>query len=315
MLYCTGEESLRQVALRARRLGLESTTLRLAAETRVETILEEAAAAQARVLIVDSIQTMQTESSESSPGSAVAGARIGGAARAVREGHRHRGVPHRPRDQGGRDRGTAHPRAHGRHRAVLRERPRQPLPRRARRQEPLRRGQRNRRVRDGGTGTARKCAIRPRSSCRGRAQPLPAASSPSRAKAAGRCWSRCRRWSTTHRPCRRGASRWASTRTGSRCCSRCCIGTAAIATAGHDVFVNVVGGVRIGETAADLPAVLAVASSLRGRAARRGSRLLRRARAHRRDPAGAYGEERLREAAKQGFGARWCRPRTRRGAP
>jgi DNA repair protein RadA/Sms len=71
VLYCSGEESVRQVALRSRRLGLESTTLRLAAHTRVEAILEEAAAAQARVLVVDSIQTMQTDASESSPGSAV----------------------------------------------------------------------------------------------------------------------------------------------------------------------------------------------------------------------------------------------------
>ena len=71
VLYASGEESVRQVALRARRLGLESPTLRLVAETRVEGIMEEAVAARARVLVVDSIQTMHTELSESSPGSAV----------------------------------------------------------------------------------------------------------------------------------------------------------------------------------------------------------------------------------------------------
>ena len=71
VLYASGEESLRQVALRARRLGLGSDTLRLVAETRVEAILEQAAAAGASVLVVDSIQTMHTELSESSPGSAV----------------------------------------------------------------------------------------------------------------------------------------------------------------------------------------------------------------------------------------------------
>lgn len=71
VLYASGEESVRQVALRARRLGLDSPTLRLVAETRVEAIMEEAAAARARVLVVDSIQTMHTELSESSPGSAV----------------------------------------------------------------------------------------------------------------------------------------------------------------------------------------------------------------------------------------------------
>jgi DNA repair protein RadA/Sms len=71
VLYVSGEESVRQVALRARRLGLEATELRLAAETRVEAILDEASASRAQVLVVDSIQTMQTELSESSAGSAV----------------------------------------------------------------------------------------------------------------------------------------------------------------------------------------------------------------------------------------------------
>jgi DNA repair protein RadA/Sms len=71
VLYVSGEESVGQVALRARRLGLGSATLRLAAETRVEAILEEALAARAAVVVVDSIQTMQTELSESSAGSAV----------------------------------------------------------------------------------------------------------------------------------------------------------------------------------------------------------------------------------------------------
>jgi DNA repair protein RadA/Sms len=71
VLYASGEESVRQVALRARRLGLASDTLRLVAETRVESIIEQAAAAGASVLVVDSIQTMHTELSESSPGSAV----------------------------------------------------------------------------------------------------------------------------------------------------------------------------------------------------------------------------------------------------
>ncbi len=71
VLYVSGEESVRQVALRAKRLGLEATTLRLAAETRVEGILDEAAASRAQVLVIDSIQTMQTELSESSAGSAV----------------------------------------------------------------------------------------------------------------------------------------------------------------------------------------------------------------------------------------------------
>jgi DNA repair protein RadA/Sms len=71
VLYVSGEESVRQVASRSQRLGLESTSLRLAAETRVEGVIEEAVAARARILVIDSIQTMQTELSESSAGSAV----------------------------------------------------------------------------------------------------------------------------------------------------------------------------------------------------------------------------------------------------
>jgi DNA repair protein RadA/Sms len=69
-LYVTGEESLRQVSLRARRLGSASDTLQLLAETAVETVIAKARSSGARVLIVDSIQTMFAESVESSPGSA-----------------------------------------------------------------------------------------------------------------------------------------------------------------------------------------------------------------------------------------------------
>jgi DNA repair protein RadA/Sms len=57
-LYATGEESLKQVALRARRLGLTAAAARLLAETRVEAIVEAAREVKAAALIVDSIQTM-----------------------------------------------------------------------------------------------------------------------------------------------------------------------------------------------------------------------------------------------------------------
>lgn len=68
VLYATGEESVGQVALRARRLGLTAATAHLLAETNVETVLAEALAINARILIVDSIQTMYTERVESAPG-------------------------------------------------------------------------------------------------------------------------------------------------------------------------------------------------------------------------------------------------------
>jgi DNA repair protein RadA/Sms len=68
VLYATGEESLKQVALRARRLGLEATTARLIAETGVENIVAAASLLAAHVLIVDSIQTMYSERVEAAPG-------------------------------------------------------------------------------------------------------------------------------------------------------------------------------------------------------------------------------------------------------
>lgn len=69
-LYVTGEESLRQVSLRARRLGVEGQSLQLLAETNVEAIIEHAQSVKARVLVIDSIQTMFATDVESSPGSA-----------------------------------------------------------------------------------------------------------------------------------------------------------------------------------------------------------------------------------------------------
>ena len=68
VLYATGEESLKQVALRARRLGLEAATARLVAETCVEQLVGTASSLAAAVLIVDSIQTMYSERVESAPG-------------------------------------------------------------------------------------------------------------------------------------------------------------------------------------------------------------------------------------------------------
>jgi DNA repair protein RadA/Sms len=67
------------------------------------------------------------------------------------------------------------------------------------------------------------------------------------------------------------------------------------------VFVNVVGGVRIDETAADLPAVLAVASSLRGRPLPADLVAFGELGLTGEIRPVPFGEERLREAAKQGF--------------
>jgi len=68
VLYATGEESVRQVAERARRLAVDGPALSLISETGVERILEECTRAGARVLVIDSIQTMSVAEVEAAPG-------------------------------------------------------------------------------------------------------------------------------------------------------------------------------------------------------------------------------------------------------
>lgn len=69
VFYATGEESLRQVGQRSHRLGLASSDMQLLADTSLENILETAAATAAKVMVIDSIQTMVSADSPSAPGS------------------------------------------------------------------------------------------------------------------------------------------------------------------------------------------------------------------------------------------------------
>jgi DNA repair protein RadA/Sms len=68
-LYVTGEESLQQVAMRAHRLGLPTTRLKMLSETSVERICDVAMAEKPKVIVVDSIQVMHIDDVSSSPGS------------------------------------------------------------------------------------------------------------------------------------------------------------------------------------------------------------------------------------------------------
>jgi DNA repair protein RadA/Sms len=68
-LYVSGEESPRQVSLRAKRLGLCAEKLRMLPETCVERIIDVVEREHPHVLVVDSIQTMYTEQLQSAPGS------------------------------------------------------------------------------------------------------------------------------------------------------------------------------------------------------------------------------------------------------
>ena len=68
-LYVSGEESARQVKMRAERLGGDEGNCYILCETRMEDILAEAESMQPGLMIVDSVQTMCTDSIESAPGS------------------------------------------------------------------------------------------------------------------------------------------------------------------------------------------------------------------------------------------------------
>ncbi len=69
VLYITGEESMRQVSMRAQRLGVSTDNLYILSETRLSDMLEAVSDAKPDILIVDSIQTMYNEENDSSPGS------------------------------------------------------------------------------------------------------------------------------------------------------------------------------------------------------------------------------------------------------
>lgn len=68
VLYVTGEESPQQISLRAQRLGIDGDRIRLLAETNVEKILKHSQAEKPRVIVIDSVQTIYTDILQSAPG-------------------------------------------------------------------------------------------------------------------------------------------------------------------------------------------------------------------------------------------------------
>lgn len=68
-LYVTGEESARQVRMRADRLGGDASACRIYSETLVENVVAQAQEMMPDLMIVDSVQTMYTETVDSTPGS------------------------------------------------------------------------------------------------------------------------------------------------------------------------------------------------------------------------------------------------------
>jgi DNA repair protein RadA/Sms len=300
VLYASGEESVRQVALRARRLGLESPTLRLVAETGVERIVGEAVAAGVRVLVIDSIQTMHTELTESSPGSAVqvreSAARLTRFAKesgtavliighVTKEGliagprileHMVDTVLYFESDPGSRFRVVrAVKNRYGAASEIgvfamveqgLREVRNPSAIFLARHDAPV----------PGSVITVAREGSRP---LLVEVQALiddAQGASPRRVAVGFESSRLALLLAVLHRH-------------------------GGVSTAGQDVFVNVVGGVRIGETAADLPAVLAVHSSLRNRAVPTDLVCFGELGLTGEVRPVPFGEERLREAAKQGF--------------
>ena len=68
-LYVTGEESVRQVKMRADRLGGDSSNCLIFSETIIENVVEQAEQLKPDLMIVDSVQTMCTQGADSTPGS------------------------------------------------------------------------------------------------------------------------------------------------------------------------------------------------------------------------------------------------------
>ncbi len=69
VIYVSGEESLRQIKLRADRVGAMPDNLRFAADTDIDRITSMLETEQPKLCIIDSIQTMRTEDAQSVPGS------------------------------------------------------------------------------------------------------------------------------------------------------------------------------------------------------------------------------------------------------
>jgi DNA repair protein RadA/Sms len=68
-LYCSGEESLEQLALRARRLGCTGARIRLLVESDVDTVIATIEADRPSLVVVDSVQTLRDAATAGPPGS------------------------------------------------------------------------------------------------------------------------------------------------------------------------------------------------------------------------------------------------------
>ena len=264
------------------------------------------------LVILNSIQTLWTDAAEFGAGHGHAGARLGAGDDPLRQVDRRGDRAGRPCHQGRPDRRPARRRAHGRRRALFRGRRRPSLPHPARGQEPLRPDRRDRRVRNVGHAACARSPTRPSCSSASATPSRRARRSSPAWRARGRCWSRSRRWSRRRRSARRAAPSSAGTRPGCRWCSRCSKRIAACASRQHDVYLNVAGGYRITEPAADLAVAAALVSSLTGLALPADCVYFGEISLSGAVRPVAHAHQRLKEAEKLGFGQAVlpCRQRT-----
>ena len=110
VLYVSGEESARQLKLRADRLTARPGDCLIVCETSLEQIFTHIKNVQPDLVVIDSIQTISMEALESSPGSIsqvhLAGAGVRGGHPALCQGDAYGGRSHRAYQQGGQHRGA-----------------------------------------------------------------------------------------------------------------------------------------------------------------------------------------------------------------
>ena len=275
--------------------ALAAERLAVVTETDLEAILALATERKAALLVVDSIQTMQLGSVDCQRRRGDAAARMHGCAGALREGQRHGSDAHRARHQGGRDRraracsSTSSTRC-----SISRARPSSRF--RIVRATKNRFGAVNElgffAMTEGGLREIRN----PSAIFLARA-PEPAAGSVVTVTREGGRPLLIELQALVDRMRFGAPRRIAQGLDANRVAMLLAVLNrhGGVSLQEHDVFVNVVGGIQINETAWDLPVVLALASSLKDKALPTFDRRVRRDRAHRRSAAGG-----LRRGAPEG---------------
>ena len=222
VVYISGEEAVAQVRLRAERLGLADAPVQLAAETSVEDIVSTLSEGTVpRLIVINSIQTMWTDTVESAPGTVT---QVRASAQALIRFAKKSGATIILVGHVTKDGQIAGPRV-VEHMvdAVLsfEGEGSQQFRILARGEEPLRADRRDRRVRDDRASACAKSPIRPSCSCPSAISAVRARRCSQASRAPARCWWNCRRWWRRPRWARRGGPWWAGIRAGCRWCWRC----------------------------------------------------------------------------------------------